>query len=212
MESAIRAIQIDPNSKFPYAMLAQGYLRTGAYDKVHKLCTEADPAKTDIIAFHDVCFQAAFAQNDEAGMKRELQWAHGNPQESILITNAAWVAMHHGKVAEAQRLFAAARQNALQHNLDESAADISLDKANAEADLGAGIRKRVAEQAFAALALARAGDIARAKAEAAEAALAGAPRYDSEFCGAAFYLRCIQLHKNDPRGRYSISGEDPPLR
>ncbi len=215
VESAIRAIQIDPNSKFPYAMLAQGYLRTGAYDKVHKLCTETDPAKMDIIAFHDVCFQAAFARNDEAGMQREMQWAHGNPQESILITNAAWVAMYHGKVAEAQKLFAAARQNALQHNLDESAADISLDKANAEADLGLlrearedatsglqelGSGSAAAEQAFAALALARAGDIARAKTEATEAASQAPLDTILNFAVLPSTYAAIQLHKNDPRG------------
>jgi DNA-binding winged helix-turn-helix (wHTH) protein/tetratricopeptide (TPR) repeat protein len=183
VELARRAIQLDPTNKLSYAMLAQAYVKTGDYANVNVLCNDPEYAKTDFLGFHEVCFQAAFAQNDESGMQRQLQWAHGNPEESELLNDAALVAMSRGKVFEARRLFTEAKQNALQNNFVESAADIQLNKAKVEADFGFMREARedalgalelasgnASEQAFAALALARAGDISHAQIEASKAA------------------------------------------
>jgi len=212
---ASRAIQIDPNNEFPYAMLAQAYMKTGSYARVNVLCNDPARAKTDFVGFHDICFQAASAENDEAGMQRQLQWAHGTPQESILINDAARSAIYRGKMSEAQRLFSAAKQNALQHNFGESATDIVLDKANIEADLGftrearedtsealleLGPESAAAEQAFAALALARIGDTTRAETEARNAASQAPLNTILNSAVLASAHAAIRLHQDDPKG------------
>ena len=184
VDLAARAIQLDPRNPFPYAMLVQAELKTGAFARLNPLCVAPPPAANGFIGLHEACFQAAAAQNDQAGMLRQLDWAHGNPEESILLNDAAWIAMSHGQLPEAQRLFAAAQSNALAHNLPESAADIELDKAKIEADLGLTREARIdvkhaleqlgpqtaaAEQAFAALTLAVTNDLPAAQAHADDA-------------------------------------------
>ena len=54
----------------------------------------------------------------------------------MLLSDMAWIAVSRGKVSEARRLVAQAKQNALQNNLVELAADLLLDSANLEADFG----------------------------------------------------------------------------
>ena len=178
-----RAIQLDPTNPVLYENLNEIYLKLGDFADVNQLCNDPVRGQVNIMGFHRVCFHAAFHQNDEAGMQRQLQWAHGNPEEAKAIVDYAWVDMYRGKIADARRFFAAARQNGLDNNSMETVADVQLDKANLEADYGLLPMARkdaqevltlpfegAAEQAYAARALARAGDIPLAESVARKAA------------------------------------------
>jgi tetratricopeptide (TPR) repeat protein len=180
VEFARKAIQLDPTMQFPYGTLAEAYAKIGDYADVNILCH--DHAEDDFVGLHDACFAAAFARDDEPGMRRQLQWARGKPSESILLSDMAWVAMCQGRVSEARRLISQARQNAVQNQLPELAADLELDNANLEADFGLVREARedalsgldlapehATEQGLAALALARSGDIHRAAVESRKA-------------------------------------------
>lgn len=182
VEFARKAIQLNPTSQLPYATLAEAYAKTGDYSSVNLLCHDPAHAEDDFFGLHDACFAAAFAQDDEAGMRRQLQWARGKPYESILLSDTAWIVMSRGRVSEARRLISQAKQNALQNNFPELAADLQLDSANLEADFGLVHEARedalsgldlasghATEQGLAALALARAGDIPRAEVESRKA-------------------------------------------
>ena len=133
--------------------------------------------------FHHACFTLASVQNDEAGMRRQLDWAHGTPLDSALLDFAARAAMYRGKVSEARRLFSEARRSAFENNLVEPAAEIYLDQAILEADIGFVDEPRKSAkaamalapnstliQAFVALVLARSGDIVSAQTDANKAA------------------------------------------
>jgi eukaryotic-like serine/threonine-protein kinase len=176
---ALIAVQLDPVARQPYATLTQAYSMSGDYVHLNHICKNPAHGPSDSIVFHLYCFRGAFAQDDEAGMQQELRWAHGNPRESAMLNESALVAMCKGKIKEAQRLFAEAEQSAIKNNLAESAANMRLNQAAFEAELG--LQRDAKEHALealniapdssiihalAALALARAGDIARARSEA----------------------------------------------
>jgi DNA-binding winged helix-turn-helix (wHTH) protein/tetratricopeptide (TPR) repeat protein len=183
VDLARAAVQLDPHDRFPYATLAQAYWMTGDYGDLRALCDDPAHNNTDIIGFHIACFEGAFARNDGLGMQRQMEWANGNPEESRLLDEAAWVAIYRGKLSEARRLLSAAKKGALQNNYVLAAASVQLDAATMEADLGFSREAKrdaldaltlasgkASERAFAAIALARAGDIPGAQSNMKEAA------------------------------------------
>ena len=170
LDLARQVIGQEPNNIMD-ELLAQIYLKLGDYANVEKLCDDAARGKMNSLVFHRACFQAAFAQQDEAAMDRQLQWAHGSPEEGEALSDAAWVAMYRGKISDAKVLFRKAKERALQSKSIDLAADIELDQATLEADVGLLPDARIDagevlklpfesawEQAYAARALARAGD------------------------------------------------------
>jgi tetratricopeptide (TPR) repeat protein len=155
--------------------------------------------------------RGAFAQEDEAGMQKELLWAHGNPYESTILNESAMVAMCKGNIKEAQRLFAEAAQGALKNNFVEFAADIRLNQALFEAELGLqrDAREHALEalniapnssivHAIAALALARAGNIARARSEADKAATQSPLNTELNSAVLASVRAAIHLQRGEP--------------
>jgi DNA-binding winged helix-turn-helix (wHTH) protein/tetratricopeptide (TPR) repeat protein len=224
VDLARTAVQLDPHDRFPYATLAQAYLKTGDYGDLRALCDDPAHNNTDILGFHIACFQAAFARNDALSMQRQMEWANGNPEESRLLDEAAWVAVYRGKLSEARRLLSAAKKDALQNNYVFSAAAIQLDLATSEADLGfsreatrdAQDALKLAsgnafEQAVAAVALARAGDIAGAQSNMKEAA-AKAP-LDTLLNSAvlASARAAIQLEEHNPEAAIQSLEETRPF-
>jgi tetratricopeptide (TPR) repeat protein len=128
-----------------------------------------------LMRFHLACFEAAFGQNDEVAMNGQLQWAHGNPQESEALDDSAWAAMYFGRISDARVLFRKAKDSAVQNKSIELAAGIELDQALLEADVGLLPAARTvarevlklpfegaSEQANVARVLARSGDTALA--------------------------------------------------
>jgi DNA-binding winged helix-turn-helix (wHTH) protein/tetratricopeptide (TPR) repeat protein len=223
-EMARAAVQLDASSGFSSATLARAYLETANYAGAENLCQDAAPGKSDSLMLHETCFLLAFVQNDEAAMQRQLDWGRGNPAESALIDEAAWVAMYRGKVSEGRRLFAQARQIALSHEFSELAATVDLDEAGLDADFGYSSEARshaldalnlapnsVSVQASAALALARIGDISRAQAEAAKAQ-AQSPLDTILNSGELASVRAaVQLQRHDPEAAVQSLEETRPF-
>jgi DNA-binding winged helix-turn-helix (wHTH) protein/tetratricopeptide (TPR) repeat protein len=224
MELSRIAIQLDPTNNIPYGSLANAYLMLGDYTNVHTLCNDPLYGKMNVLGFHRVCFRAAFSQNDEFGMQHQMQWAHGNPEESLALDDAAWVAMYRGKISEARGLFSSARQNALQNNSIETAAYFQLDQAILEADLGYRQEAREdalsvlkltfespSEQAYAARALARVGEVSQAQAVAQKAA-AQAP-LDTILNSAmlATVDAAVQLQMHEPKAAIQALEKTRPL-
>ncbi len=224
LELAKRAVQLDPSNKLSYAMLGQAQLKAGDYAGAKSLCTDPKQANNDFLGFHEVCFQVSFSQNDEPGMQRQLQWARRNPEEGELLNDAALIAIYRGRMREAQQLFSQATQAAQRNNFVEMATDIEVRKAVFEADFGYPAEARedalhalpaasgnATEQAFAALALARAGENTQAAAEARSSA-ALAP-LDTILNSAilASYRAAINLQKRDPAGAVQALEEVRPF-
>ena len=223
VELARIAIQLDPTLDLPYAMLAQAYLGSGDYSNARALCNDPIRSRTNAVQFHQACFTLASVQNDDAGMRRQLEWARGTSLESAMLDLAARAAMQRGKVSEARRLFSDARQSAFAGNLIEPAAEIDLDQAVLEADIGFADKARKSAlaaialapksafiQAFVALALARSGDIASAQSEASNAAVQSPLDTILNSAVLASAHSAIQLRKHQPEAAIqSLEGARP---
>ncbi len=182
VESARTAVQLDPAATLPVATLALAYLKNGDYQPLSEMCDDPVNTKVDFVSFHQSCFLLDFLRSDEAGMQRQLQWASGNPEESTFLDSAAAIAMFNGKIEQSRRIFALAEQNAVNRHLIEFAANMNLEEALFDAELGLPREARkhartalhfapdsALVSALAALVLARVGDNAQAQAEADQA-------------------------------------------
>lgn len=183
MQMAKLAVELAPNTPAPYALLARADLGTGHYAELNALCHDPQRTKSDLVLFHSACYLSAFVQHDDETAQRELQWARGNPQECVLLEYEAWTEIYQGKLARGRATFAQARESALKQNLMDFVAELDLDEAGLDADIGDAKEARARAldaielapesrfvQAFSALALARAGERGLAKAQAAKAA------------------------------------------
>lgn len=175
LDLARQAIQLEPTDDNHYELLAEAYLRLGDFANVKKMCEDPGHGNMTLMRFHLACYEAAFGQNDEVAMNRQLQWAQGNPQESEALDDSAWAAMYFGRISDARVLFRKAKDSAVQNKSTELAAGIELDRALLEADVGLLPAARTvarevlklpfegaSEQANVARVLARSGDTALA--------------------------------------------------
>ncbi|MFC6646519.1 winged helix-turn-helix domain-containing protein [Granulicella cerasi] len=133
---AQQAVAINPASPLATATLAQAYLTSGQYAPLTAICHQDSTRTSPMVVLHNICFLGAVGRNDETDMQRELRWAQGNPQESVLLQSAALAALAHGRVMVARDLFAHARKSADQNHLPELMAIVDIDQSNAEAELG----------------------------------------------------------------------------
>jgi len=69
-------------------------------------------------------------------MQHELTWAHGNPEESLLLISAASAASAHGQLQQAEHLFSEARANAMANKIPEMSIPIDVNEAIALAEYG----------------------------------------------------------------------------
>jgi tetratricopeptide (TPR) repeat protein len=221
---ALMAVQLDPIASQPYATLTQAYSMSGDYAHLNNLCKNPAHGRSDSIIFHLYCFRGASDQGDDAGMQQELLWAHGNPRESDILNESAMVAMRKGKIKEAQRLFAEAEQGAIKNNLVEFAANMRLNQAAFEAEMGLqrDAREHALEalniapnssivHALAALVLARVGDIARARSEADKAATQSPLNTVLNSAALASTRAAIHLQKGEPEAAIRSLEEARPL-
>jgi tetratricopeptide (TPR) repeat protein len=169
------AIQEEPNTSRNYDLLAVVYVSLGRYADVLRLCHDPLHGNTKSVGFHQACFDAAFASDDEVAMQRALQSVRGTAEESELIADSAWGAMYHGKLSQARMLFQKAEQTAKRSKVLDLEADIGLDEGMLEAEVGsrsiaeADVERilqlpfeSASEQAYAARVLARSGDASKA--------------------------------------------------
>ena len=104
--------------------VAQAYLEHGDTSSLFTLCRRAG-GKNALPVFHNICCLGALLRNDDSAAQRELAWAHGNPEESLLLNAAASAASAHGRLQEAERLFSQARANAETNKIPEQGISIT---------------------------------------------------------------------------------------
>jgi DNA-binding winged helix-turn-helix (wHTH) protein/tetratricopeptide (TPR) repeat protein len=223
VELARAAIRLDPAIDLPYAVLAEAYLRTSDDSSLSQLCNDPLHGKTQSIGFHLSCFQGALAKNDEAEMRRQFQLSEGNPQRGVLLLAKAEAEFYHGRLQESHRIFSAARQSALDGGLNEFAAEIGLEEASLEANIG---RVNLARQeamsqlqlvpssatakAEAAYVFARTGDIPRAQADAARAFALSPQDTILNYAMLALVRAQIQLERHNPEAAVQSLEETRP--
>ena len=177
VEAGQQALRLNPRHSFSYGCLCQAYQAATRFAEAKAICEKAVAEKLDSWPMHAVLYRIAFVEVDGPAMQREVDWFKGKPAESSGVYYQAKAALSLGELRTARELFERAGAIAQRNGLKEQAVAINNGLAQFEAELGNGREARTRadwtlrespnserHKAWAALALARAGDVQRAEA------------------------------------------------
>jgi predicted Zn-dependent protease len=158
-----------------YSNLINAYLYVNRLEDARATAGEAQARKLDGPELHEVLYGLAFLQNDAAGMTQHRAWSAGKPGvEDVLLESEADTAAYSGRLEKARENSRRAVASAEKAGEKETAAGYEAEAAlrealfgnRVEAQLRAGVALGLSTgrdvQYGAALALAMAGDAARA--------------------------------------------------
>lgn len=211
IEAGQQALRVNASHALPYASLGRAYERATRFAEAKAICEKAIAEKVDSSWTHQQLYRIAFAEGDEPAMQREIDWFKGKPQETSLLYYRAKAALSLGQIHQSRELFELARALSLQQGRKETAVSIMNGQAQFDADTG--IEKEahaLAElslrtmpnsprhNAFATLALARAGDSTQA--ETRMTALSKLPSLGSDVNNVLFpsIRAAIRLDRKNP--------------
>jgi serine/threonine protein kinase/Flp pilus assembly protein TadD len=170
------ALRLDA-SGLSYAALVGAYVFLNRLGEAQATAEEAQAKKHDSSFLRFFLYQVAFLQNDAAGEAQQVAWSAGKPGvEDVLLTLEADTAAFSGRLGRAREFSRRAVASAERAEEKETAGEYEADSAVREALFGNAVeaRQRAAAalglsagrdvQYGAALALALAGDAARAQA------------------------------------------------
>jgi tetratricopeptide (TPR) repeat protein len=174
---AREVLRLDPGSGAHYFGLANSYLLLNRQEEARATAQEAQAKNLDSPALRFDLYLLAFLQNDAAGMAEQVAWTAGKPGvEDVLLYFEADTAAYSGRLGKAREFSRRAVASAQHAEEKETAAGYEADAALREALFGNPVeaRQRAAAalalstgryvQFGAALALALAGDVGRARA------------------------------------------------
>ncbi len=177
LAEARESMRLNPANGLSYSSLVAAYINLNRLEEARATAQEAQAKKLDSPDLHTLLYLLAFLQNDAAGMAQQVAWAAGKPGvEDVLLGNEADTAAYSGRLGEAREFSDRAVASAERAEEKEVEASYEAEAAVREALFGdpAEARHRAAAalafsngrdvQHGAALALAVAGDSARAQA------------------------------------------------
>ena len=175
LEAGRSALRVDPASSVSYHNVVSDLIALNRLDEARVMAEHPPREKLDP-ASQILLYTLDFLQNDELGMQRQVAWASGRPEvEGEILNLEAYSQAYSGKMGHARELFRRAVNSALRSNQNETAAGYEAALAWIEADYGNSERSRqdvaaalaLAQthdvQEVVAVAMARAGDSARAE-------------------------------------------------
>jgi eukaryotic-like serine/threonine-protein kinase len=168
------AIKLEPNDVVNYVDLASTYIILDRLDQAQTVLDELKARKLAHEYVPEVSYLLAFMRGDSKGTEKLISAAPANPDsEDILYSSQADTDAYYGKLQSSRNFLHKATESALQHQAKGRAAEWQGHAALREAELGnTTLARQQATQALAtkediqevaALALARAGDIAGAE-------------------------------------------------
>jgi len=173
---AQEAVRLQPSIVL-YANLSEAYLALGRLEDARKAIEQAQARDLDGDFLHQEIYYLSFLKGDAAEMERQVAWAAGKPgTEDLLLSLQSDTEAYHGRLVKARDFSRRAVDAAVRANAKEGAALWQINAAMREAEFGnSAVAKQDVASAltlgpgrdvrlFAALALARVGETARAKA------------------------------------------------
>jgi eukaryotic-like serine/threonine-protein kinase len=170
------AVRLEPNNLVNYVDLAQDYLARGRFDDAKRTLDQSFTLKLDGGVLRLVAYDLAFLRNDAAEMERQAGWGAGKPgDEDLLLSAQSDTEAYYGRLTRARDFSRRAVDSAVRADSKETAAQWNVNTALHEAEVGnaAEVKHDVTSalalapgrdvKVLAALALARVGEIARAK-------------------------------------------------
>jgi len=154
VEEASEGLRINPNVALLYSNLGWAFRALGRYDEAKATFAQAHARNLDYDMIHYNLYLIAFAQGDQAEMRRQLQWGSGRPDEWVLLLYQSKTETFSGRFRQAQETVRRAVASGQGQNLD-GRAYITSESAISNAIVGNCQQARTG--ATGALALARAG-------------------------------------------------------
>ena len=172
----VEALRLNPDSAASYANLVAVYAASGRLEEAKAEYAKALAHNLEHPFLHGNRYGVAFLEGDTAEIQRQLAWAKGKPDaEDYLLSTDSDSSAYAGHLGKARELSQQAADTAKRNGQKETAAQWLVNAALREAEVGnlAEAHKRAAAalalaptrnlQILVALALARAGDTARAQ-------------------------------------------------
>ena len=173
---SLEAIRLAPDNAIAYANLVGQYAALNRLDEAKTTYQQSLARKLENLPLHANFYGVAFLQGDAAEMQRQLAWAAGKPGlEEFLLSFHSDSEAFSGRLSKAREFSRRAVESALRVDEKETAAEWRMNAALREAEFGnleqarqdttaaLGLASTRDVQILAALALARAGDSARAE-------------------------------------------------
>ena len=123
---ARESIRLNPNFAGPYRFLAAALIRLNRYAEAKDALAQAFQRRLDTTHFHSTLYQIAFTHGDTAGMREQINWARGRPDEYAAFDWQTGAAAFAGKWREAQELSRRAIDLAMRGDTQEIAARRSV--------------------------------------------------------------------------------------
>ena len=169
-------LRINPDSVSPYEAIANNLIALQRFDETRQILGQARTRNVDDFLAHSVLYSLAFLASDSAAMVEQQRWFSGRPEENIGLSLAADTEAYAGHLGKARELTRRTVDSAIRADSKESGAIYQAVSAQREAAFGnIAEAKRAATEALklvptsqgvadeAAVALAMAGDTARAE-------------------------------------------------
>jgi len=178
LSPTLESLRANPNDVLTYSNLAQNYIALNSQKEAKAAIDQALARNLDYWGLHLFMYYYAFLRGDTAEMNRQLAWGAVDPGEAGLLPSApADTEGYYGRLHKARQISRRAMESALHTGAKETASILAANDAVREAEFGNADQARergiaVLEMApksgavkpLAALALARAGNVARAAA------------------------------------------------
>ena len=171
------SLRLEPNAATGYALLAGDYLALNRLDEAKAALEQAQGHKLDGLGLRAAMYSLAFLRDDVAEMERAVTWGAGRPgEEDVMLSTQSDTEAYYGRLGKSKEFSRRAVDSAIRADSKETAAFWEVNAALREAEFGntAAAKEGVGAalalapgrdvRVVAALALARVGETARAKA------------------------------------------------
>lgn len=207
-----------------HSALMLSLLETGQYSSLKEFCQGPAHSNSQSTVFHFTCLRLAGVEHDEPRIQSEIDWAKANPGSAGVIEFAALIADDEGHLEQGNALFSEGRKIAHTDALLNFAAELDLDQADIDVNIGSVTEARsLALDALklapnepyllgsAAFVLARAGDVADAKAEADKAAAQASLDTILNDAFLPSVYAAIEMSQHNPKGALSLMEKTRPV-
>lgn len=124
VEEAREGLRLNPSAAPLYSNLARALVGLNRFDEGKEVIGRALAQKVESVFMHRILYSIAFIQGDEAGMKRQMDWANGKPEEYAAQNWQAETAAFSGQIRKARDFYSRAAELAQRRDLKEVVAQI----------------------------------------------------------------------------------------
>ena len=124
-EEAREAIRLNPNSASGHSLLASSFVGLNHFDEAKQTIRQALSQKLENLRMHQNLYRIAFAQGDAEGVKNEINWATGRPEQYAAQSWQGESAAFSGQLQKAKEFSSTAIEMAERRDLKEVAAQLA---------------------------------------------------------------------------------------